>query len=72
MVVVKTWSILLIFRHRVRIRAEEAFAVEVDEVVGGFGDPDFGFPRDLAEEGLHGFAGLEGGHKNQAGGAAFE
>lgn len=44
----------------------------MDEVVGGFGYPDFGFPGNLAYEGLHGFARLEGGHEDEAGGAAFE
>ena len=32
---------LLILWHRVRIGPEETFTVEMDEVVGGFGDPDF-------------------------------
>lgn len=63
---------LLISWHRIRIWAEEAFAVKVDEMVGGFGDPHFGLPRDLAEEGLHGFAGFEGGDEDEAGGGAFE
>lgn len=41
-------------------------------MVGGFGDPDLGFPRDLAEEGLHGFTGLEGGHEDEARRGTFE
>ena len=36
-----------LFWHHVRIRPEKTLAVEVDHVVGVFGDPNFGFPRDL-------------------------
>ena len=59
-------------RHHIRIRPEEAFAVEVDHVVGVFGNPDFGFPGDVGEEGLHGAAVLEGGDEDQARLAAGE
>ena len=58
--------------HHIRIRAEEAFAVEVDHVVGVLGDPDFGFPGDVGEEGLHCAAGFEGGHEDEASLAAGE
>ncbi len=39
--------LLFVFRHYIRIRPEEPLAVEVDHVVGVFGDPDFGFPGDV-------------------------
>lgn len=58
--------------HHIRIRPEAPFAVEVDHVVGVFGDPDFGFPGDVGEEGLHGAAGFEGGDKDEARLAAGE
>ena len=57
-------SWLLMFRHHVRIRPEETLPVEVDHVVGVFGDPDFGFPGDVWDEGLHGAAAFEGGDKH--------
>ena len=60
------------FGHHVRIRPEETLTVEVDHVVGVFGDPDFGFPGDVGEEALHGAAGLEGGNENKARFAAGE
>lgn len=59
-------------RHHIRIRSGEAFAVEVDHVVGVIGDPDFGFPGDVGEEGLHGAAGFEGGDEDEARFAAGE
>jgi len=58
--------------HHVWIRPEEPLAVEVDHVVGVFGDPDFGFPGDVRDEGLHGAAGLEGGDEDEARFAAGE
>jgi hypothetical protein len=36
------------FNHRVGIRTEKTFAVEVDNVVGIFGNPDLRFPGNLA------------------------
>ena len=55
----------LAFRHHIRIRTEESLVVEVDHVVGVFGDPDFGFPGDVRDEGLHGAAVLEGGDEHE-------
>lgn len=49
----------MVWRH-VRIRPEEPLSIEVDHVVRVFGDPDFGFPGDVGDEGLHGAAVLEG------------
>ena len=40
-----------VVRHHIRIRPEEALAVEVDHVVGVIGDPDLGFPGDVRENG---------------------
>lgn len=40
-----------VFRHHVWIWPEESPAVEVDHVVGVFGDPDFGFPGDVRDKG---------------------
>lgn len=47
-------------------KARRIARVEVDHVVGVFGDPDLGFPGDLRDEGLHGAAGLEGGDEDEA------
>lgn len=58
--------------HHVGIGAEESFAVEVDQVVGGFGDPDFGFPGDVREETAHGVSRREGRHEDQTGGGTSE
>lgn len=60
------------FWHHVRIRPEEPLAIKVDHVVGVFGAPDVGFPGDVGEVGLHGFAVLEGGDEDQACFAACE
>jgi hypothetical protein len=42
-------SLLLRFAHWycVRIRAKKTFAVEVDHMVGIFGNPNLGFPGDV-------------------------
>ena len=58
--------------HHIGIRAEEAFAVEVDQVVWGFGDPDFGFPGDVREETAHGVSRRERRDEDQAGGGTGE
>ena len=58
--------------HHIWIRPEKPLAVEVDHVVGVFGDPDFGFPGDVRDEGLHGAAVLEGGDEHEARFAAGE
>ena len=42
-------------RHHIGIRSQESFPVEVDQVVWGFGDPDFGFPGDVRKEAAEGF-----------------
>ena len=52
--------------HHVWIRSEETLTVEMDHVVGVFGDPDLGLPGDLRDEGLHDAARLEGGDEYQA------
>ncbi len=59
-------------RDHVWIRPQESFAVEVDHVVGVFGDPDLGFPRDVRDERLHGATVLEGGDEHEARFAAGE
>lgn len=38
----------------------------MDHVVGVIGNPDFGFPGDVREEGLHGAPVLEGGDEDEA------
>ena len=58
--------------HHVGIRSKEAFAVEVDQVVWGFGDPDFGFPRDVREEAAHGVSRRECRDEDQTGGGTGE
>ncbi len=44
----------------------------MDHVVGVIGNPDFGFPGDVREEGLHGAPVLEGGDEYEARFAAGE
>jgi len=53
--------------EHVRVRPEEPLAVEMDEMVGIFCNPNFGFPGNLREEALHGSARLECRHKDKAG-----
>jgi pyruvate carboxylase len=47
-------------------------AIEMDHVIGIFGDPNFGFPRELRQKGLHGATSLEGRHEHQTRRAASE
>ena len=54
------------FRYHVWIRPKEPFAVKVDHVVRVIGDPDFRFPRDVRDEGLHGAASLKRGDEDEA------
>ena len=53
-------------RHHIRIRPKEPLSIKVDHVFRIFGDPDFGFPRNVGDEGLHPATVLEGGDEDQA------
>ena len=53
--------------HHIRIRSKEPFAVEVNQVVRGFGDPDFSFLGDVREEAAHGVSRRERRDEDQAG-----
>ena len=49
----------------IRIRAKETLTVEMDHVIRIFGNPHLGLPGNMRQKGLHGAAGLKGGHENQ-------
>ena len=53
--------------HSVFIRPEKTFTVEVYEVRGRLGDPDFGFPGDVTQVLHHSLSIKERGHKNKTG-----
>ena len=54
------------------MRAEKAFLVEVNQMVGVFGNPNFPLLGNLRQETLHRTPGLERSHEYQPGLAAFE
>ena len=54
------------------VRTEKALAVEMDEVFGRVGNPDFGFPCDLRQVSAHGRSMEKRGHEDQARGGARE
>jgi len=52
--------------HSVFIRSEKTFTIEVYEVCGRLGDPDFSFPRDVIQVLHHSLSIKERGHENKA------
>src|SRR5262245_39364727 len=54
------------------IRPEISCSVEVDQVVGCFGDPYLGLPGDLGQVACHLPAGRKGGYIDEAGGCTPE
>ena len=51
--------------HHVGIRPEEPLTVEMDHVLGVFGDPDFRFPSNVGNERLHAAPVFESGDEYQ-------
>jgi len=51
--------------HRVRIWSQEQVSVEVNHVIGKFGDPDLRFPRNLRKKFLHYATSLKSGDEYQ-------
>jgi len=54
------------FRQHVRIRTQKTLAVEMNQVVRVFGDPYFGFPRDMRQERLHRSAAFKSSDEDKA------
>lgn len=58
-------SLNSIWRQHVGVRAEKLFSIEMNQVVGVFGDPNFCLPRKLREKTSHRFAVRKCSHENQ-------
>jgi hypothetical protein len=62
--IVPVWRRLFCRQH-VGIWPKEPLAIEMDEMVGSFSDPNFGLPRNLTHKGLHYAARLKGRHEDE-------
>ena len=65
-------AFVICLRHHIRIRPKKSFAVEVNQVIGIFGDPHLFLPGDLPQETLHRTPCLKRGREHQPSLAVFE